>query len=97
MNLKRLFVTVALAVWAFSAAALPSVDAVQAEVQKGRYAQAETMMQEVVAAKPGSARAHYIYAEILAHNKRFDEARRQVSAAREIDPALSFTEPAKFR
>jgi hypothetical protein len=73
------------------------VDAVQAEVQKGRYAQAETMMQEVVAAKPGSARAHYIYAEILAHNKRFDEARRQVSAAREIDPALSFTEPAKFR
>jgi hypothetical protein len=97
MNLKHIFVTAALVAWAFSAAALPSVDAVQAEVQKGRYAQAETMMQEVVAAKPGSARAHYIYAEILAHNKRFDEARRQVSAAREIDPALSFTEPAKFR
>jgi hypothetical protein len=51
----------------------------------------------VVAAKPGSARAHYIYAEILAHNKRFDEARRQVLAAKEIDPALSFTEPAKFK
>jgi len=97
MNLKRLFVTVALAAWAFSAAALPSVEAVQAELQKGRYAQAETMMQEVVAAKPGSARAHYIYAEILAHNKRFDEARRQVSAAKEIDPALAFTEPAKFK
>lgn len=97
MNLKRLFVIIALAAWAFSAAALPSVEAVQAEVQKGHYVQAEAMMQDVVAAKPGSAKAHYIYAEILAHNKRFDEARRQVSAAREIDPALSFTDPAKFK
>ena len=26
------------------------------------------MMREVVAAKQGSAKAHYIYAEILAHN-----------------------------
>jgi len=87
----------ALSVFALAASALPSLDAVKAEVQKGNYAQAQTMMEEVVAAKPSSARAHYVYAEILAHNKRFDEAARQATTASTLDPAIGFTDPAKFK
>jgi len=57
MSIKRFIATVALAACTMAAVALPTVDAVQAEVQRGNYAQAEVMMQDVVAAKPGSARA----------------------------------------
>jgi hypothetical protein len=95
--IKRLFWTLGLLFAATLAFALPSVELVQAEVKAGRYAQAESMMQEVVAARPRSARARYVYAEILAHTGRSAAAPRQARQAREIDPAIGFTDPAKFR
>ena len=56
------------------------------------------MMREVVAARPDSARAHYVYAELLAHGR---QARRRPptkrAAARTIDPDVKFTDPEKFR
>ncbi|MEO8924349.1 MAG: tetratricopeptide repeat protein [Caldimonas sp.] len=76
-----LLVVVAPFVWA-----LPTVADVDAEVQKGHYAQAESMMQVVVAAKPQSARAHYVLAEILAHNGRFSAAAAEEARARHLDP-----------
>lgn len=99
MKLKRLFCVAAVCIGtmsAFSAFALPTVDDVQAEIGRGNYTQAQSMMQEVVAAKPGSARAHYLYAEILAHNKRFADAAAQAALARQADPAIRFTDAAKF-
>jgi tetratricopeptide (TPR) repeat protein len=93
--MRRLLVTLSLATLAFSAFALPSVDDVQAEVGKGNYAHAEELMREVVAARPGSARAHYVYAEILAHDKRFDLAAEEFARAKAIDPALKFTQAEK--
>lgn len=90
-------ISVAAALSASSGAfALPTVGDVQAEVQKGNYAQAQTMMREVVESKPGSAKAHYIYAEILAHNARFADAAEQAGIAKQIDPAATFTTPEKF-
>jgi Tetratricopeptide repeat len=97
MNTRQFLAAIALTAWALSAAALPSVEEVQAEVGRGNFAHAETLMQEVVAAKPGSARAHYIYGEILAHNKRFDEAAQQIARAKAIDSTLGFTDASKFR
>lgn len=80
------------------ALAMPTVQQVEAEVANGRYAQAETMMAEVVAAKPGSARAHYVYAEILAHNELRAKAAEQARLARTLDPSLAFAgSPEKFR
>ena len=76
--------------------ALPTNQEVEAAVQSGKYAQAETMMSEVVASKPGSARAHYVYAEILAHNANFTKASAEARKARELDPKLAFTQPEKF-
>ena len=95
--MKRFLATLALLVLSAAAFALPSVEAVQKEVQQGHYAQAESMMHEVVAAKPNSAKAHYIYAEILAHNGRFDQAAQEARLARQIDPQIAFTQPDKFR
>lgn len=97
MRIQHFLVTAALATLTMAASALPTVDAVQAELKSGNYAQAEVMMQEVVTAKPGSARARYIYAEILAHNRRFDAAASEVARARQIDPLISFADGAKFK
>ena len=95
--MKRWLITLSFAFLASAAHALPTVTEVQAEIQKGNYAQAQTMMREVVVAKPGNAKAHYIYAEILAHNARFADSAEQARLARELDPTIKFTSPEKFR
>lgn len=82
--------------WLGTAHALPTVDQVQAAAQRGDYAEAEKLMREVVAAKPDSARAHYVLAEILAHGRQFDEAAEHTRRARSLDPAIKFTDPTKF-
>jgi hypothetical protein len=95
--MKRLFASIALVAFALSAWALPTADDVQAQVNRGDYAKAESMMLEVVTARPTSAKAHYIYAEILAHNRHFDQAAEEAAQAQKIDPQLQFTQPDKFR
>jgi hypothetical protein len=84
------------ALWMGAAHALPNVDEVQSAVQRGDYVGAEKMMREVVAAKPDSPRAHYVLAEILAHQRQFNEASEHVRRARALDPAIKFTDSAKF-
>ena len=87
--------------WLFLACAVawavPTVQQVQAEVQQGHYSQAEGMMREVVDAKPGSAKAHYLYAEILAHNRSFSKAAEEAGKAKQLDPEVKFTQPDKFQ
>lgn len=82
--------------WLGTAHALPTVSEVQSAVQRGDYPAAEKMMREVVAAKPDSARGHYVLAEILAHQRQFKEAVEQVGRAKALDPAIKFTDPTKF-
>ncbi len=94
--MKRLLVAMSLALAAAASFALPTVEDVQAEVAKGRYVQAEEMMREVVAARPTSARAHYVYAEILAHDRRFEQAAAELARARQIDPADKYTDRARL-
>ena len=94
--MKRWFLALAFVAVGSIAHAVPTVAEVQAEVQKGNFTQAQSMLREVVIAKPGSAKAHYLYAEILAHNSKFAEAAREVAEAKRLDPALKFTDAAKF-
>jgi hypothetical protein len=94
--MRRLLVAAFCVMLSVSALALPSIEDVQSEVRQGRWTHAEEMMREVVAAKPASARAHYVYAEILAHDGRFDRAREEAAQARRLDPAIKFTDAAKF-
>lgn len=95
--MKRFLVAASFAALTCSAFALPTIGEVQSEIGKGHYARAEEMTREVVAAKPDSARARYVHAEILAHNQRFAQAAEEASQARRLDPGLSFTDPEKFR
>ncbi|MBB5189831.1 hypothetical protein HNQ50_000541 [Silvimonas terrae] len=77
--------------------ALPTEQDVEAAVKQGNFAQAQTMLAEVVAAKPDNAKAHYIYAEVLAHNGQFADATNEALKAKTIDPQIHFTSPEKFR
>lgn len=95
--MKRLMIAAAFAAITMSALALPSIDAVQAQLAQGHAAQAETMVREVISAKPDSARARYVLAEILAHGGRFAQAAEEAAQARRLDPSLSFTQPEKFK
>jgi len=97
MSMRKLIAGIALASLSVLAWALPTLQQVEAQVGRGDYAQAESMMREVVAAKPDSARAHYVYAEILAHERKFAQAVEEARAARTIDPDVKFTDPEKFR
>lgn len=84
------------ALWMGAAQAEPTVKDVQAATQRGDYAEAEKLVREVIAAKPDSARAQYVLAEILAHERQFNEAAEHTRRARALDPAIKFTDPAKF-
>jgi hypothetical protein len=95
--MKKWIVTIVLAALSAVAWALPTAQEVQAEVQQGRYARAEEMMREVVAAKPDNAKAHYVYAEILARQGKVGLAGEEATKARQIDPDIKFTDPEKFR
>ena len=97
MKLKHCLLAVFVAALSISAWALPSVQDVESAVKQGQYAQAESMMKEVVDAKPNSAKGHYLYAEILARNGRFTQATEEARAAERLDPAIHFTQPEKFR
>ena len=89
--MKRWMALLMMAAVNLAAWALPTVDQVQAEVAKGNYAAAEVMMRDVIAERPDSARAHYVLAQVLAHNGRLDDARTAAQRARQLDPAISFT------
>jgi hypothetical protein len=100
MKFRTLFLTLwlaATALWLPAAMALPSAEDVQAATQRGDYAGAERLMREVLTAKPDSARGHYVLAEILAHERRFGDAAEHTRRARSLDPAIKFTDPAKFQ
>lgn len=78
--------------------ALPAPKDIEQAVQAGNYQQAETLLREVLREKPGSAKAHYELGQVLARQSRMPEAHQALIKAKEIDPALKFTDkPEKFR
>ena len=95
--MKKTLVSLWLFLACAAAWAVPTVEQVQDAVQQGHYAQAEDMMREVVEARPGSAKAHYLYAEILAHEGLFARASEEAALARQLDPEIRFTQPEKFQ
>lgn len=94
--MTKLIAALVFAVMNTAAWALPSTQDVETAVRQGNYSQAESMMSEVVAAKPDSAKAHYLYAEMLAHNRNFAKASQEAARARQLDPSIKFTTPDKF-
>ncbi|HEY8024070.1 MAG TPA: hypothetical protein VIF60_05855 [Burkholderiaceae bacterium] len=54
------------------------------------YIQGENLMRDVVAANPDNARDHYVFAQILDHNGKHDEAEREFGQVKRLDPSYSF-------
>jgi hypothetical protein len=98
--MKKLLAIVVLAFAAIAQtawAAAPSVKDVEATLQSGNYAKAESMLSEVVQAHPNSARAHYLYGQVLDRNGKAADGLAQIEQARTLDPSIKFTDPAEFR
>jgi len=80
------------------ALAMPAPKDIEAAVNAGHLTQAETMLREVLQDKPGSARAHYELAQVLARQAKYDEALAEVQRAKSIDSSLKFAaSPEKFQ
>jgi hypothetical protein len=79
------------------ALALPTPKDISQAVAEGKLADAEKMLREVIAEKPGSAKAHYELAEVLAREGRLTQALSEMDRAKGIDPTLHFAQsPDKF-
>ncbi len=77
--------------------ALPSPKDIEAAVSQGQLPQAESMLREVIEAKPQSAKAHYELGQVLLREYRAKEAHTELLAAKAIDPSLKFaTSPQQF-
>jgi tetratricopeptide (TPR) repeat protein len=70
--------------------ALPSPKDIQSAMEDENFSKAESMLREVIAEKPQSAKAHYELGQVLARKEEFKEAYKELLKAKEIDPSLSF-------
>jgi hypothetical protein len=96
-RLQRMLLTLTLVLAAGWALALPSPKEIEAAVGAGQLPQAETMLREVLQAKPQSAKAHYELGQVLARQGKFFEAQQALDQAKIIDPTLKFaTSPEAF-
>ncbi|WP_114971190.1 hypothetical protein [Rhodoferax ferrireducens] len=71
----------------------PTLKQVYAEAQAGRLEQAQVMMQQVLVAHPGSAKAHFVQAELSARQGKMSHAREALASAEKLAPGLAFAKP----
>jgi len=71
----------------------PSVHQVYEAAQSGHLDQALQMMNQVLRDNPGSAKAHYVEAELTARAGNFTRAREELATAQRLDPSGSFAQP----
>jgi hypothetical protein len=95
--MQKLILFLALLVLTSVASAADSPKDVQALIARGDYTGAEAMLRSAVAGHPQSAKAHYVLAEVLAHEGNIGEAKAEASKAATLDPGTHFTDPAKFQ
>ena len=72
------------------AQAEPTLNQVYEAARSGKLDQAQVMMQQVLVAHPGSAKAHYVQAELFAKQGKTDKAREALASAEKIAPGLPF-------
>ena len=74
-------------------AAEPTIQEVYAAANVGKYAEAQAMMDQVLAAHPKSASAHFVEAELQAKQGKFAAAQASLSKAEELSPGLPKVKP----
>jgi hypothetical protein len=68
----------------------PTIQQIYEAANGGRMAEADAMIAKVLKNHPNSAKAHYVHAELLAMNGKLDDARDELSQAKELSPGLKF-------
>lgn len=76
------------------AADVPTLDQVYQAAQAGRLAEARQMMGVVLKAHPGSGKAHYVEAQILAASRDYAGAAAELQKAERLEPGLPFVKQA---
>ena len=72
----------------------PTMNQVHEAAAAGKFIEAQAMMDKVLAAHPNSAKAHFIEAELLAKQGKFERARTELATAERLAPGLPFAKPA---
>ncbi|AJY67571.1 tetratricopeptide repeat protein [Burkholderia glumae] len=85
-----------LAVSASVFAAVPSLAQVEQSVSQRNWQRADAQLSEVIQAHPDSARAHYLYGQVLDREGRAADALAQIERAKSLDPSIHFTNPSTF-
>lgn len=84
--MKKIFLSLALLAASATAFAIPNPVQIEKALERGNCAQARNLVNEVLAAKPDSARAHLLNsATIMCLEKDPALAKRELDAARELD------------
>lgn len=90
MLLKWLLALTCVWVGVAASAADPSMAQIYQAAEAGQLAQAQTMIQQVLQDHPGSAKAHYVHAELLARQNQLPAARNELKIAEQLAPGLPF-------
>lgn len=75
------------------AAQVPTIHQVYEAAHTGHLTEAQQMMNQVLAAHPESARAHFVMAEVLAAEHRYGPAGSELNHAQQLAPGLPFEKP----
>jgi tetratricopeptide (TPR) repeat protein len=92
--LKRHLLLLSATLWTGLCLALPAPHDIEQAVAQGHLTQAEQMLREVIAEKPGSAKAHYELAQVLSRQGQHSQALQAIGQARALDPSLKFAQSA---
>ena len=71
----------------------PTLGQIYEAAQGGRMEQAQTMMQQVLVAHPGSGKAHFVQAELFARQGKLGLARESLATAERLAPGLPSIKP----
>ncbi len=71
----------------------PTLGQIYEAAQNGRVEQAQTMMQQVLVAHPGSGKAHFVQAELFARQGKLGLARESLATAEKLAPGLPSIKP----
>lgn len=75
---------------ALAHAADPSAADIAQAVDHKEFHKADVMLHDVIEHHPGSARAHYMLAQVLGYEQRPADGLAELNKARSLDPGLSF-------
>jgi hypothetical protein len=89
-TMKSLIAALALIASFAATAAEPSIDMVYQQAQAGHMETALNDMAVVLQNHPNSAKAHYVYADLLAKSGQYDHASAELSRAENLAPGLPF-------